>query len=110
VALTVTITVCEAQQTGLSPSDAALFGGQHATFSRSVRPEQKTTPVLAPFRAVNEALSSRKQPIETGRSFVTGISKLPLILPDNPFDLLSYQSKAGESTRGPPRMDPPLSC
>ena len=110
VALTVTFTVCDAQQIGLSPSDGALFGGDHVVYSPSVRPEQKTTPVLAPFRIVNEALASRKQPIESARTFAPAASPIAILLPTSAFVLLSYQSKAGETTRGPPRMDPPLSC
>ena len=110
VALTATFTVCGAQQIGLSPSEGSLFGGPSPAVSRTVRPEQKTTPVLAPFRVVNEALASRKQPIESARTFAPGLSEIGVALPARTFALLSCQSKAGETTRGPPLMDPPRSC
>jgi hypothetical protein len=110
VALTVTFTVCDAQQIGLSPSDGLLLGGQQVAFSRTVRPEQKTTPVLAQFRAVNAALASRKQPVESVRTFAPSVSEFGLMLPSNAFASFSCQSKAGETTRGPPLMDPPRFC
>jgi hypothetical protein len=110
VALTVTFTVCNAQQIGLSPADGILFGGQRVSLSRTVRPEQKTTPVLAPFRAVNEAIASRKQLIESPRTFAPGVSEIAMALPARTFALFSCRSKAGETTRGPPLMDPPRSC
>lgn len=109
VALTVTFTVCDAQQIGLSPAEGILFG-QPSVTSRTVRPEQKATPVIAPFRVVNETPASRKPPLDSARTFAPGVSSFALLLPADAFLLLSCQSKAGETTRGPPRMDPPRFC
>ncbi len=110
MALTVTFTVCDAQQIGLSPAVGILLGGQRVSLSRTVRPEQKTTPVLAPFRAVNEPVASRKQSLEAARTFAPGVAEVSLALPVRSFALISCQSIAGETTRGPPLMDPPRSC
>jgi hypothetical protein len=108
--LTVTFTVCDAQQIGLSPAVGILLGGQQVSVSRTVRSEQKATPVLAPFRAANEVFVSRKQSMEAARSFTSGVSEISLAVPAGAFALLSCQSPAGETTRGPPPMDPPHSC
>jgi hypothetical protein len=66
--------------------------------------------MLAPFRASTESLACRKQPVDLPRTFDADTCELGRALPDKPLDLLSWQSIAGESTRGPPRMDPPCSC
>jgi len=108
VALTVTCTVCAAQQIGLSPSATSLDDGRHAAITGSVRPEQKTTPVLAPFRA-SDLLVSRKQPVDASRNLGGG-NEFGRVLPVREMHLLSCQSTAGETTRGPPRMDPPRFC
>ena len=110
VALTATFTVCGAQQIGLSPSDGNLLASQNAVFSRTVRPEQKTTLTLAPFRATGESVASRKPSTETARPFDARAPQYGLALPSRALELLSSQSKAGETTRGPPLMDPPRSC
>jgi len=110
VALTVTFTVCDAQQIGLSPSGSLFSGGSHPTVSRTVRPEQKTTLTLAPFRATGESVASRKPSTETARPFDARAPQYGLALPGRALELLSSQSKAGETTRGPPLMDPPRSC
>ena len=109
MALTATCTVCAAQQIGLSPSASAISDGWHAVIAGSVRPEQKTTPVLAPFRAT-ELLASRKQPVESTRALGAGPREFDRVLPVSEENLFSCQSKAGETTRGPPLMDPPRSC
>ena len=108
MALTVTCTVCAAQQTGLSPSATPLTDGWHTAIAGSVRPEQKTTPVLAPFRS-SELLASRKQPVDAPRALGAG-NEFGRVLPATEVHLLSCQSIAGENTRGPPRMDPPRFC
>ena len=66
--------------------------------------------MLAPFRLVNESPACRKQPLDVPRTFGADAHELGRALPAKSPDLLSYQSIAGESTRGPPRMDPPCSC
>jgi hypothetical protein len=108
VALTATLTVCGAQQTGLSSSADSFLSA--AVFAGSVRPEQKATPMLAPFRVSTESPACRKQPIDLPRTFGADPCELGDALPAKPVDLLSCQSIAGETTRGPPRMDPPCSC
>ena len=108
MALTVTCTVCAAQQIGLSPSATPLTDGWHTAIAGSVRPEQKATPVLAPFRA-NEFLVNRKQPVDASRALEGG-GEFGRVLPVSEMHLLSCQSIAGENTRGPPRMDPPRFC
>ena len=108
MALTVTCTVVGAQQTGFSASATSLTDGWHAVVAGTVRPEQKATPVLAPFRA-NELLVSRKQPVDAPRTFGRS-GEFGRLLPLSEKHLLSCQSIAGENTRGPPRMDPPCFC
>ena len=109
MALTVTCTVVGAQEIGLSPSATAIANGWNAVVTGSVLPEQKTTPVLAPYRAT-ELLASRKQPVETTRALGAGASESGRVLPLCQRVLFSYQSTAGETTRGPPLMDPPRFC
>jgi len=110
VALTVTCTLCGSQQISLSPSAAALGDGAHAVLTGSVLPVQKTTPVIAPFRAPNETLASRKPPVETSRVLDSRSREFGRVLPACEAVLLSCQSLAGETTRGPPLMDPPRFC
>jgi hypothetical protein len=111
VALTVTFTVCDAQQIGLSPSDSSFSSGKRTVAIRTVRPEQKAPPVLAPLRLVNTAFSSRKQASGNPRAF-DGYPdfRYAWITPFQQLDALISQPKTGEITRGPPRMDPPFSC
>jgi hypothetical protein len=87
-----------------------LTDGWHTAIAGSVRPEQKATPVLAPFRAPNETLASRKPLAETSRALDADVREFGRVLPACAADLLSCQSTAGETTRGPPLMDPPRSC
>jgi hypothetical protein len=108
VALTVTCTVCAAQQIGLSSSATSLADGWHPAITGSVRPEQKTTPVLAPYRS-SDLLVSRKQPVDASR-ILFGAKEFGSIVPVCQMHLLSCQSTAGETTRGPPLMDPPRLC
>jgi hypothetical protein len=110
VALTVTFTVCDAQQIGLSPSAGVLWGDPGVALARSVRPEQKATPTLAPFRAPIEVFASRKQPSENGRSFGQGGFRYVLKARSDGLRSLCFLSRLGQTTRGPPLMDPPLSC
>jgi hypothetical protein len=109
-ALTVTCTVCAAQGTSLSASDTSLSAGDQTAFARSVLPEQKATPVLAPFRAGTETLACRKQTGDAPYTFGAGLNAIDLALPAHALQLLSCQSTAGETTRGPPLMDPPRFC
>jgi hypothetical protein len=111
VALTVTFTVCDAQQIGLSPSGGLLLPIQKLVLLRSVRPEQKTPPAMTPLRVCTEALVSRKQFSGTPCSY-NDINRFryALISADSWLQPLCPQPKSGETNRGPPRMDPPFSC
>jgi len=108
VALTVICTVGDSQQTGFSSSALALTTDLQSFLAQTVLPEQKTTPVLAPFRATTETLASRKQSVESCSPLAPFAFGLPL--PAGPPELLSRQITAGETTRGPPLMDPPRTC
>jgi hypothetical protein len=111
VALTVTFTVCDAQQTGLSPSDDFLLPIKNLASSRMMRPEQKAPPILAPLRISNQAFASRKQASGPARSFdESKCFRYALIAPACWLNTLCPQPNSGESTRGPPRRGPPLFC
>jgi len=80
-------------------------------FLRPVLPEQKTPPVLAPVRLLNEAFVCRKQVSGTPRySDNSNCYRYSLISPYAWFKALCPQPNSGESTRGPPLMDPPILC
>jgi hypothetical protein len=102
--LTATFAACSAQQAGLSPSDAISLGSANTALSRSVRPEQKTTPILAPFRVTTDSFSIRKQPLEAGRTFSARDLRYVLKIPATGLRSLCSQSNLGETTRGPPPM------
>jgi hypothetical protein len=111
VALTVTFTACDAQQIGLSPSDGFLSPNKNLASLRMMRPEQKAPPVLAPLRVFNQAFASRKQVSGTPRSFdESKCFRYALLSPACRLNTLCSQPNSGESTRGPPRMDPPIFC
>ena len=109
VALTVTFTVCDAQQIGLSSSEGFLLSKTNLELSRTVRPEQKTPPVIAAF--TNPTLVSRKQVLESTSGFdaLTSFRYGPMTLPRRLAPLCLHPNSR-ESTRGPPLMDPPFSC
>jgi hypothetical protein len=110
VALVVTFTVCDAQQIGLSPSGGISLPTLVATV-RTVLPEQKTPPVLVPMRLFNEAFASRKQASTTPRPFDGSRGfRYAWIQPDCWLNAPGSQPNSGQITRGPPRMDPPISC
>jgi len=111
VALTVTFTVCDAQQTGLSPSSGLFFPINNIASLQTMRPEQKAPPILAPLRISNQALVSRKQVIGTPRYFdgFNG-SRYSLVPPGCGLNTLCSQSHSGESNRGPPLRGPPIFC
>ena len=111
VALTVTFTVCDAQQIGLSPSDGSSLAIKYLASWRTVRPVQKAPPILAPLRVTSQSFASRKQATGTPRYFdVSKCFRYALVSPACGLKGLSSQQKSGETTRGPPRMDPPISC
>jgi hypothetical protein len=111
VALTVILAVCDAQQIGLSPSDGFLLPIQNLASLRMMRPEQKAPPILAPLRVSNQAFASRKQASGAPRNFDgSKCFRYALISPGCYLNTLCPQPNSGESTRGPPRMDPPTFC
>jgi hypothetical protein len=111
VALTVTFTVCDAQQIHLSPSEGFLLPIKNLVSLQMMRTEQKAPPILAPFRISNQIFASRKPAPGTPRHFDDSkCFRYALILPDCWLNPLCSQPNSGESTRGPPRMDPPIFC
>ena len=111
VSLTVTFTVCDAQQIALSPSGAPLSPTENLATLRTVRPEQKTPPVLAPLRVSDQSLASRKQIVGTPRYFDSSKCYRYSLIPARCWlKSLSSQLNSGQTTRGPPLMDPPHFC
>jgi len=111
VALTVTFTVCDAQQIGLSPADGFLLPSNYLASSRMMRPEQKAPAVLAPLLISNQAYASRKQAPGAPRSFGdTKCFRYALITPACWLSALCLRFNSCESPRAPPRMDPPVFC
>jgi hypothetical protein len=111
VALTVTFTVCDAQQIGLSPSGDLLLMTLRPVSFQTNRPVQKTPSDLGPLRLSNEGLASRSQ--FAGSSRNPNDSKgfqYSLVVPicwAKPFFL---RLNSCESPRAPPPMDPPTFC
>jgi hypothetical protein len=111
VALTVTFTVWDAQQIGFSTPVGSLLPIKNLVALRMMRPEQKAPPVLASLRASIQTNSSRKQATGSPRTFDdSNCFRYALALPGDWLNDLCSQPKSGESTRGPPRMDPPTLC
>jgi hypothetical protein len=110
VALTVTFTVCDARQIGLSPSGGIPLPIQNGASLQMMRPEQKAPPLFAPLRVSNQAFASRKQASGTLRHFDGAkCFQYGLISPACRLNTLCPQPNSGESTRGPPRRGPQLS-
>jgi hypothetical protein len=111
VALTVTLTVCDAQQIGLSPSEGSLLSLKNMASWRTMLPEQKTPPAIASLRVSNQALVSRKPATGTLRYFDgSKCFRYALISPGAWWNSLCSQTSSGKRTRDPPRMDPPIFC
>jgi hypothetical protein len=110
VALTVTFTVCDAQQIGLSSSGIALSAGRLTCSLPSTRPEQKSPPDLSPLRVSNQTFASRKQAPGEPKAASTPTFRYAIALPACPAAAPSPEPKSGEITRGPPLMDPPIFC
>jgi hypothetical protein len=111
VALTVTFTVCDAQQVGFSPSGSFVSPLKNLAFLRTVRPDQKTPPVLAPLTISTQTFVSRKQGSGTPRYFDgSKCFRYALISSSAWLLTLCSQSNTGGNTRGPPFMDPPILC
>ena len=111
VALTVTFTVCDAQQIGLSPSVAFLPPDKNPALLRMMRPEQKAPLLLVPLRVSDQALVNRKQPTGTLRHDDDSHGfRYALILPGSLLTTLCSQLNSGERTRGPPREAHPIFC
>lgn len=76
-----------------------------------MRPAQKATPVISQLRVTTVGYTSRKQPLGTPVAFNgTRNFRYVLSLP-TPWTIhLCPQPNSAETTRGPPRMDPPFFC
>ena len=111
MALTVTFTVCDAQQIGLSPSGPLLLPIKNLASLRTMPPEQKAPPVLGPLSNSNQAFVSRKQAAGTPRHFDgSKCFRYALISPRCWLHTLCSQPNSGENTRGPPLRGPPFFC
>jgi hypothetical protein len=111
VALTVTFTVCDAEQIGLSPSEGLCLPLQNLVILQAMLPEQKAPPFLAPWFISNQAYVSRKQAVGEPAGFdASKCFRYALISPSCWLNVLGSQPNSAESTRGPPRMDPPIPC
>jgi hypothetical protein len=110
VALSVTFTVCDAQQIGLSPSDgSSSFSARLASY-QTKRPEQKTPQViLGPMLVSDESAATRlagsSRLGDANNYFQYGLAQAL-------FWSVSFCPRLNscESPRAPPLMDPPLSC
>lgn len=109
VALTVTFTVCDAQQIVLSASRAmpSLDG---LSFFQTKLPEQKAPQALGPIPIFNETMAIRgtsgsSRHLRNPRDFQYAFA--PLALRSASFCL---RLNSFESPRAPPFMDPPISC
>jgi hypothetical protein len=110
VALSVTFTVCDAQQIGLSPSDgSSSFRANFASY-QTKRPEQKAPQViLGPMLVSDESATTRLagSPRLGGANnyFQYGLA------PANRWPAsFCLRLNSCESPRAPPLMDPPISC
>lgn len=111
VALTVTFTVCDAQQISLSPSAADLLSLASHVSVRTILPEQKAPPVLSPLRITLQTNASRKQGSVPVRAFDgSKCFRYSLVAPPSWLNNLSSQAYSGKRTRDPPLMDPPIFC
>jgi hypothetical protein len=111
VALTVTFTVCDAQQIGLSPASVFSLSYQNLSAFQTKLDEQKATQDLPTLMIPNQLVSAREQGAGTGRENETTLIFSYLLMPGicwtNPFCL---RLNSCESPRAPPLMDPPISC
>jgi hypothetical protein len=107
----VTFTACDAQQIGLSPAyDFSLLGKELALFQNK-RTEQKAPQALGPIRIVNEVFSIRGLTPSPSRPVnPSGRFQYKLAAFDPWAHSLCLRLNSCESTRAPPRMDPPISC
>jgi len=112
VALSVTLTVCNAQQVGLSPSYRFLFMNQDLASFQMKRTEQKAPQAMGPWVAYSETASSRGPATGFSR-YLHGNEAFQYALhplagcPDSYFCL---RLNSCESPRAPPPMDPPTFC
>jgi len=111
VALTVSFTVCDAQQIGLSPSGDLLLTTTLRPAFQMKRPEQKAPQDLGPLPLYNQAFASRVQ--------LNGTTVHPGGLNEFQYALVSamrweshfcLRLNSCESPRAPPLMDPPTLC
>lgn len=111
VALTVTFTVSDAQQIGLSSSYDALLSNPTLAAFQMKRPEQKAPPAFSPWQATMEPQYNRKQLSGTPRSIHdSNYFQYALVLPTHWQSTLCVRLNSCESPRAPPPMDPPTFC
>jgi len=111
VALAVTLTVCDAQQVGLSPSYRFLLLSPDLASFQMKRVEQKAPKDLFIYRASDESLASRSQLSGGSRELcspkVFRYALAPTADLHTPF---CQRVNSCESPRAPPLMDPPILC
>ncbi len=110
MALTVTFTVCDAQQIGLSSSYGYLSLKNVIAF-QTKRPEQKAPLALNPLRLGNEALAL-KLPLSASTRLSDDLKAFQYALPlaDGCAADFCLRLNSCESPRAPPLMDPPTLC
>lgn len=110
MALTVTFTVCDAQQIGSSSSQFLSWAQLNLASASSMLPEQKAPSLLAPLAISQQTFAVRRsQDSTSGEHNPSDCFHYALVLPSCRTSL-SSRSNSYETTRGPPRMDPPIPC
>ena len=110
VALTVTLTVCDAHRIGLSTSLSLVAPMNKLVRLQSKRHEQKAPRSFVLVRATTETFASRQQGL--GSHYLDGsqysqYALISLARWPNPFCL---RLNSCQTTRAPPLMDPPTLC
>jgi len=110
VALTVTLTVCDAQQVAL-PSGASLLSRVNIAALQTMLPEQKAPPAILNLSVFNQAYASRKLANGPFRYFDGSKCCRYALIPASDWrNSICSQADSFKKTRDPPRMDPPFSC
>lgn len=108
MALSVTFTVCDAQQIGFSSSGVFMSTTQRLAFQQFKRPAQKTPSDLGPLRISDQGLAGRSPLFGSSRDLNgTNCFQYNLVLPICWAEPFSLRPNSCESPRAPPLMDPP---
>ena len=111
VALSVTFTVCDAQQVGFSPSYRFLSITQDLAFFQMKRTDQKSPQAMEPWRVINQLSSNRALAVGGSRHFESlKPCRYALLIPTSETTPFCLRLNSCESPRAPPPMDPPTFC